>query len=235
MKAFDRDSLKNALRTSIGRVYAAQQEKLDLYRNTIDCFSAAIDSVVQEISLDNWLIQESERQIQKTKQNAIGTLHEDVLGSIDGVQNLPVGNLVDLVSHKHKIVAEIKNKHNTTKGNHKVAIYHDLAKALENYEGYIGYYVEVLPAGRNTYNEPFTPSDNKLKKKLPQRDDIRRIDGRTFYAMLTGFTDAIDELYKELPSLVSEIVEEEFSTKLTTENVLNSDKFMFNFKKAYKI
>jgi hypothetical protein len=235
MKAFNRENLKNALRASISRVYAAQQEEPDLYRNTLDCFSAAIDSVIQDISLDDWLHQEKERQIQKTKQNAIGTLHEDVLGSIDGVQNLAVGNLIDIVSHKHKIIAEIKNKHNTTKGNHKVAIYHDLAKALENFKGYTGYYVEVLPAGRNSYNEPFTPSDNKVKSRVLQRNDIRKIDGRSFYALLTGVPDAIDELYKELPSLVSEIVEEQFSTKLASDKVANASKFMFNFKKAYKV
>lgn len=235
MKAFDRDTLKDALRESITRVYAAQLEQPDLYRNTLDCFSAAIDSVIQDISLEDWLNQERERQIQKTKQNAIGTLHEDVLGSIDGVENLPTGQIIDIVSHKHKIIAEIKNKHNTTKGNHKVAIYNDLAKALEDYKGYTGYYVEILPAGRNSYNVPFTPSDNKVNKKVQLRKDIRRIDGRSFYALLTGVDNAIDELYKELPSLVAEIVEEIDGTKLDFKKVEDSKKFILNFKKAYQV
>ncbi|TOM78818.1 Eco47II family restriction endonuclease, partial [Vibrio parahaemolyticus] len=70
MKAFDRELLKGAIRTSVRRVYEAQISDLDLYRNTLDCFSASIDSVVQGISLDEWMIQERERQVQKTKQNA---------------------------------------------------------------------------------------------------------------------------------------------------------------------
>ncbi len=40
MIAFNRTLLKNAIRVSIGRVYKAQTEDLDLYRNTLDCFSA---------------------------------------------------------------------------------------------------------------------------------------------------------------------------------------------------
>ncbi len=117
MKAFDRNLLKNAVRSSVKRVYVAQTEELDLYRNTLDCFSASIDAVVQGISLDDWMVQEKERQVQKTKQNAIGSLHEEIMGCLPSVVNLAVGNVIDIVSDEKKLIAEIKNKHNTTKGN----------------------------------------------------------------------------------------------------------------------
>ncbi|MGI1988143.1 Eco47II family restriction endonuclease [Shewanella glacialipiscicola] len=233
MRAFNRDNLKHAIRSSVRRVYEAQTTTPDLYRNTLDCFSAAIDSVVQGISLDDWLLQERERQIQKTKQNAIGSLHEEVMGSIDGVENLPVGNLIDVICHRKRIVAEIKNKHNTTKGNHKVTIYRDLVKAVEKYPGYTGYYVEVLPLKTAVYNEQFVPSDNQISARLPARDDIRKIDGRSFYALLTDEKNALDELYRELPTLVAEIINEEFGTQLKSDAVTSSAAFDFNFTKAY--
>lgn len=233
MIIFNRDKLKEAIRSSVRRVYEAQNTTSDLYRNTLDCFSSAIDSVVQGISLDDWLVQERERQIQKTKQNAIGSLHEEVMGSIDGVCNLPVGNLIDIICHEKKIVAEVKNKHNTTKGNHKVSIYRDLAKALINYPGYTAYYVEILPANCGIYNQVFTPSDNQSKSRLPEREDIRKIDGRSFYALLTNHKNAIDELYRELPILVAEIINEEFGTQLTSHAVTSSTAFDLNFTKAY--
>ncbi|MGI2215733.1 Eco47II family restriction endonuclease [Shewanella baltica] len=233
MRAFNRDNLKHAIRSSVRRVYEAQTTTPDLYRNTLDCFSAAIDSVVQGISLDDWLLQERERQIQKTKQNAIGSLHEEVMGSIEGVTNPPVGNLIDIICHEKRIVAEVKNKHNTTKGNHKVSIYRDLAKALLQYPGYTAYYVEILPANCAVYNEVFTPSDNQTKSRLPERRDIRKIDGRSFYALLTGQRDAIDELYRELPHLVAEIINEEFGTQLNSNAVTSPAAFDVNFIKAY--
>jgi hypothetical protein len=188
---------------------------------------------VQGISLDEWMKQEKERQIQKTKQNAIGSLHEEIMGSLAWVTNLPVGQLIDLVSEEKKVVAEIKNKHNTTKGNHKVAIYDDLAQAVAGRPGYIGYYVEILPKGQKAYNIPFSPSDNKTKQRRASREDIRQIDGRSFYELLTGQADAIDELYQELPKITAEIIKEEFGKVLDSNLVSSSPTFDFNFEKAY--
>lgn len=233
MDAFDRISLKRAIKASVCRVYRAQMQDLDLYRNTLDCFSAAIDAVVQGISLDDWLVQEKERQVQKTKQNAIGSLHEEVMGSIDGVENLPVGNLIDIECASKHLVAEVKNKYNTTKGNHKVSVYRDLAQALSTRAGYTAYYVEVLPKNGESYNVPFTPSDNQTKQRLASREDIRRIDGKSFYELLTGSPGAINELYRELPVLVTEIIFEEFDVRLSLNSVTSSEIFNINFNKAY--
>ncbi|WP_194439565.1 Eco47II family restriction endonuclease [Vibrio fluminensis] len=233
MKSFDRDRLKEAIRGSIKRVYEAQTAELDLYRNTLDCFSAAIDSTAQGISLDDWMKQEKERQVQKTKQNAIGSLHEEIMGSIEGVNNLPVGNLIDIVCDDKKIIAEIKNKHNTTKGNHKTQVYRDLASALEKRPGYTGYYVEVLPMNGKSYDMPYTPSDNQTKEKLPSREDIRKIDGQSFYTLLTGNHNALKEAYSLLPQLTAEIINEEFGTELSADLVTSSTAFNFNFKKPY--
>lgn len=233
MKAFDRTLLKNAIKGSIRRVYEAQINELDLYRNTLDCFSAAIDSVAQGISLDDWMKQEKERQVQKTKQNAIGSLHEEIIGSIPGVERLEVGNLIDIVCDSKKIVAEIKNKYNTTKGNHKIAIYDDLKQAIAQRPDYTGYYVEILPKGKKVYDKPFTPSDNRTQQNRDENHAIRQIDGRSFYALLTGVPDAIDELYKELPDIVAEIINDEFNTNIDAKSVTTSLAFDFNFQMAY--
>jgi hypothetical protein len=233
MRAFDREKLKSAIQGSVIRVYNAQKEELDLYRNTLDCFSASIDSLIQGISLDKWMIQERERQVQKTKQNAIGSFHEEVMGSIDGVEQIPVGDVIDIKSERHCLVAEIKNKHNTTKGYHKIRVYEDLSEIISRNPGFVGYYVEVLPKGQGVYNKPFVPSDNKKKKRAALREDIRVIDGRSFYHLLTGFDDAIDELYSELPSIVSEVVKESFGETLNPDEVRESSAFYDNFNRAY--
>lgn len=234
MEYFNRDLLKEAIRSTVKRLYEAQTTDLDIYRNTLDCFSASLDALVQGISLDDWLLQERERQIQKTKQNAIGSLHEDIMGSIEGVESLAVGHLIDIVCDEKKLMAEVKNKHNTTKGNHKVQIYRDLEKAIsESYPGYTGYYVEILPKGAKTYNEPFTPSDNQTGNRLESREDIRRIDGRSFYGLLTGNENAIDELYDNLPSIVAEIIQEEYSICLDYKEMTGSDLFNKIFVEAF--
>lgn len=234
MKSFNEKVLKKSITATVRRLYEAQNQDLDLYRNTLDCFSASMDALVQGISLEEWLAQEKERQVQKTKQNAIGSLHEDILGSIDGVESLPNGNLIDIVCRDKKIIAEIKNKHNTTKGNHKVQIYRDLAASIDkSYRGYTGYYVEILPKGAKAYDEPFNPSDNKTHTRLPLRNDIRRIDGVSFYAKLTGHKNAVYELYENLPRIVAEIIKEEYSVHLDVSKITRSLLFRDIFIKAY--
>ena len=215
MKAFNRDTLQTELKEKVIEAYTKRNSPPDLYSNTLDCFSAVIDATLLSKSLEDWKRDvEETRQTQKSIQNIVGELHEIVLGTVDGYENLKVGKVIDLISHEDKLIAEIKNKHNTTKGNHKVEIYDSLKTQLDKeYQGYTGYYVEILPpASSKKYNKPFTPSDNRIKdkskKNRPSNESIRIIDGRSFYKKVTGFPDAIDELYNELPKIIQEILVE---------------------------
>ena len=232
MQVFDRTQLKQAIRPHIQSIYQAQVREVDLYKNTLDCFSAAINSVVQGISLDQWLVQERERQIQKTKQNAIGALHEAIMSSIRGVERLKDG-LVDIRCCEKKILAEIKNKHNTTKGNHKKLVYDDLSTKLEKHAGYTGYYVEILPKNGKAYNTLFIPADNSTSSKRPERENIRRVDGKSFYALLISNDHALEELYRHLPILVAEILKEDFNITVSANSVTDSAKFQEIFDKVY--
>ena len=240
LTAFNRDELKSGLKPLIKEAFAGRtNNEVDLYRNTLDCFSAVVDSVILNITIEEWLELEKQRQTQKTLQNVMGDIHEAVLASSGEWENLDVGEVVDLVNHNKKIIAEIKNKYNTTKGNHKVKIYDDLDNLLSRpeYNNYTGYYVEILPpAGSKVYDVPFTPPDNVAKTNKPENDRIRKIDGRSFHKLVTGEKDALDQFYYALPSIVAEI--------LTEEGLINNEKERVNninpqiaakiFKKAYE-
>jgi len=178
-----------------------------LFENTVDPFSALFDAIFQGISLKQWLKQEKARQTQKTLQNALGDFHQEILGSIPGWKSLGKGNIFDLKNDKLKIIAEVKNKYNTTKGNHKVAIYDDLGGQLKSgYKGYTAYYVEIIPKNKIAYNKPFVPSDNRTHKRRPERKDIRVIDGKSFYHLATGDCEAIKKLYNALPGVIYDIL-----------------------------
>jgi len=84
----------------------------------------------------------------------------------------------------------------------------------------MGYYVEILPKNKKIYNEPFTPSDNKIHTKRKENKMIRIIDGKSFYAIVTGKEDAIHELYLLLPEIIDDIL---------VEAKIISDKDKFNF------
>ncbi len=186
----------------------------DMHSNVLDPFSSIIEASINKLDYENWLKAESTRQNQKTLQNTIGNLHQALLSNIVGVEDLGVGEVVDIVCHKKKIVAEIKNKFNTTKGNHKVAIYDDISKLLSGkYSGYTGYYVEIIPKKPEKYNKCFIPSDNTVKdkrmKKRLAREDIRIIDGRSFYELLTGDDNAIFDMH----NLIAKILVKNYGLK----------------------
>lgn len=184
---------------------AVEQSEKKLNSNVIDPFSAVFDACIQEISLSEWIEKEKTRQIQKTMQNQIGTFHENILGAVSGWEKLDVGNIIDIVSYDRKILAEIKNKHNTTKGNHKKEIYDDIVKMISTskYKDFIGYYVEIIPKNRNEYDKLFTPPDNLTKSNRKANEQIRVIDGKSFYKLVTGREDGLKLLYKILPEVLS--------------------------------
>lgn len=200
----------------------------NLYSNVVDPFSAIFDALRQEITLIDWIDQETSRQIQKTMQNALGEFHQAILGSMDGWEDLPVGHVIDVRNIKRKMIAEIKNKHNTTKGSDKKSIYDNLNSQLEgDCKGFTGYYVEVIPKGRKPYNKTFTPSDNVTKERRPVNEKIRVTDGKSFYALASGYPDALKMLYTVLPIVIADIL----GTKY--QKVTKDELFMELFNRAY--
>jgi hypothetical protein len=195
----------------------------NFYKNSIDPFSAIFKASFQQCSLEKWKEQEKIRQLDKTFQNKIGDFHQRILGSIDGWSDLKTGNLLDIVSNDKKIIAEIKNKHNTTKGNHKKNVYDDILFAISNdYKGYTGYYVEIIPPNKKVYNKPFTPSDNETKTRRSENNSIRVIDGKSFYDLATGFNNSLKMLYDAIPEVVSSLSNSEQSFDLTKDPVFNN-------------
>ncbi len=237
LTAFDRETLKNNITDSVVKAFKGRKENPDLYSNTLDCFSAVVDCVILNVSIDDWMDFESQRQTQKTLQNIMGKLHEKILMTSGNWESLGAGGVVDLVCHEKNIIAEIKNKHNTTKGNHKVAVYDDLNTRLllPEFKGYTGYYVEVLPPPNKTvYNIPFTPSDNKTNQRRPKHESIRKIDGRSFYALVTGEEGALDQVYFNLAEIVLEILYDKDLVDRSNSRVdLNSNSMTLIFERAY--
>lgn len=200
----------------------------NLHKNVIDPFSAIFHGVTHAITYKEWIKQEKARQSQKTMQNAIGDFHQEVLGAIPGWENLGVGGGLDVANDKMKIIAEVKNKFNTTKGNHKVEIYDAIKSKLksEKFHRFTGYYVEIIPQAKNIYDKPFTPSDNKTQKRRTSAKNIRIIDGISFYALATGRKYALQELFEAL----SHILVEKYKFKLSKKE---AKKYFELFKLAF--
>ncbi len=199
------DELIRALR-ELQRVAEAARLKAekDTGRNVIDPFTAAFQMQLLGIAPSDWPRMEQSRQIEKSLQNAIGEFHQGILGRLHGWENLHTGAVVDLVCRERKIIAEVKNKHNTLKASDQAGLYdklHDLVrKKGQEFAGFTAYYVEIIPKTAARYDVPFTPSDNTTGTRKAEDALIRRMDGASFYALATGCPDALAQVFHALPN-----------------------------------
>lgn len=199
------DDLLQHTRTLLSAVKNAQVRiDKNIYSGVIDPFSALIDSATQGIAFDEWLEQEKARKAQKALQNALGDFHQNILGSVRGWTNAGLGGSYDIKNTRMKIIAEVKNKYNTLNSEGFLSVYDKLSSHLDYGDsGFTAYYVAILPKSNKPYDKPFTP----VKKKVPRplREDLRKVDGKTFYDLATGYSGALDQLYQALPSVLQSL------------------------------
>lgn len=174
------------------------------YRGVIDPFSALVDASVQGITFDKWMEQEKARKIQKSLQNALGDFHQNILGALHGWKNAGPGGSYDVRNEDKKIIAEVKNKYNTLNSEGLISVYKKLSNHLDyGDKDFTAYYVAIVTKGSASYDEPFTPVKKKIP--MPRRDDLRKIDGKSFYALATGYDDAVHMLYETLPIVLKSL------------------------------
>jgi Eco47II restriction endonuclease len=184
------------------------KSELDFNRNVIDPFAVLFEMSGFDVDETIWAKGEKNRQIQKTLQNHVGSFHQKILGAVDGWKDTGAGGVIDLVSEKQKVIAEIKNKYNTVKGSDKVKIYDHLEMQVmtkgHQYKDFTAYYVEVIPQNGQRYNKEFTPSDNSQGQQRKTNPLIRQIDGYSFYGMVTSVPDALSQLFASLPDVIEQ-------------------------------
>lgn len=175
------------------------------YSSVIDPFSAVVDASIQGISLDEWMEQEKVRRVQKALQNAVGEFHQNVLGAMPGWENAGKGGSYDVLNQEKKIIAEIKNKYNTLNSGGFLNMYTNLTNHLDyGGKGYTAYYVAIVTKNTEPYDKVFTPP--RMGTRMAAREDLRMMDGKSFYAMASGDEDALAKLYRVLPAAIAHVL-----------------------------
>jgi hypothetical protein len=188
---------------------AIESQRKEFGKNVIDPFAAMFEMAGFGLDHAAWVRVELMRQAQKTLLNHIGGFHQNILGAVKGWENMKTGAVVDLVSHEHKAIAEVKNKHNTLSGGKRSDQYENLEKLVmqkaSRYHGYTAYFVTIIPKSPERFDRPFTPSDKETGAKVQENALVREIDGTSFYHLVTGRKDALAELFRALPDVISGI------------------------------
>ncbi len=183
---------------------ATQRTEDEMEKNTLDPFAAVFTMAYNELSLEDWNELEKERQAQKSIQNAIGEFHQNLLGKFHGWENPGRGGSVDLINQDLRIIAEVKNKYNTMNSSSAAETYMKLANHLRyDRKGYTAYLVQIVPKNPADYDVAWSP--NLTTTAL--REDIRRIDGESFYDLASGEKDTLLRLYGILPEVIAQITQ----------------------------
>jgi len=203
----------------------------DFEKNVIDPFSAIFSMAGFQMDYNTWIKSEIARQSQKTLQNHIGEFHQNILGKVNNWKNMKTGSVIDLVSTEKKVIAEIKNKHNTISGGKLSDLYYSLEHLVmpkaSIYKGYTSYYVSIIPRNKNRSNKTFVPSDKEKGARCAINESIREIDGASFYHLVTGDKNALSDLYNLLPDVIVECTK-------GTYKIDQSDKLRAFFDSAFE-
>lgn len=166
----------------------------------------------------------------------MGNFHQKLLSRVNGWK-IPALNFVDLISEENKIVAEVKNKHNTVKKSDLKAVYDELQSAVlhktSKYHGYTAYYVTVIPASTKRFIKEFTPSDNETNTQRQANKQILEIDGYSFYALVTGEQEALNQLYQILPTVIQALVADQKAPNVQIAAMSQEPLFSELFAKAF--
>jgi len=155
-------------------------------RNGRDPFVTAVQLWLKQQDKSQWVEEERSRQWQKSLGAKLGFVQQHIVGRLDGWQSNDLG-LPDVESTAvgQKLIAEIKNKHNTMNSTTREGTYKKLAAFLDtdDYRGFTALVVEIQQPHKKqggAYWAPFKPG------KKPARADILQIGGRAFYALATA-------------------------------------------------
>jgi hypothetical protein len=191
---------------------AQTKSEQDWTRNVIDPFAALFEITGFGLDTHSWTQNEKRRQAQKTLQNNIGVMHQQLIAALPGWEDAKTGKIIDVVNDKAKIIAEIKNKYNTVSGASLTKPYDALFSQVndkgQKYHGYTAYFVQIIPEKPTRYNKPFTPSDNKTSSKRASNERVRIIDGASFYALAHGDADALELIFSDLIDSAIEVANE---------------------------
>jgi len=179
----DLDAATEAFVASIARCKDEQSSRLR--RNVLDPFSLiSIAHVFAAQTPNDVLDYAGTSAVIGCIGNALGKFHQEVLGSAKGWRNHDRG--FDIICDRRKLLAEVKNKHNTMNAANRRQVEDDLRVALRQREsGWTGYLAIIIPRKPERYRTGLA-------------SNLFEVDGATFYKIVSGQDDSMHDVLHHL-------------------------------------
>ncbi len=117
--------------------------KRQVRKNIVDPFTSLVLAASSNIEKENILIEiQSASTVVRNIFGVVGKFHQSILGEINGWKNHDIG--YDLIDVKRKMIAEIKNKHNTMNQSNKEKVVDELDTEIKQKDNkWKGYLVHI--------------------------------------------------------------------------------------------
>lgn len=181
----------------------------------------------------------------KTIQNAVGSLHQKILGNVEGwIDSGTRGGGFDIRSigpvagaQNRIVLMEVKMRWNTIKGTDEKYMHDKLFDAVKSNWGgehdTVGYIAQIVPKNKESYDRPWKVS----KREADER--VRAVDGKTAYHLVTGRPNALDEVMSVFPHAFREVLTKkklehlDFSNEMDVRRLNDAMKFALPASSAY--
>lgn len=181
----------------------------DIQRNIVDPIKQMFDISAMNVSLETWNKNELIRQQDKTINNRIGEFHQKLLGKVNGWENLGTGDVtkVDLRKKDNTIFLELKNKENTVNADSKDQVRKKLTEILKMYPFAQTYWAYIISMNGDS-------GECVWKYHEEENPKIKKIWGKRVYELVTGDSNALEQVWKAIPLAVAKIMSKNFKIKI---------------------
>jgi len=177
-----------------------------LKRNGLDVFKMIFDIVNGNFDTKTWISNEVIRQNDKTITNRIGEFHQKLLGGVDGWEDLERGHQlgVDLKKNDNSIFIELKNKHNTVKGEDHKSVFDKLEKVIKKYPKAIAYYAYIIP------KKPSNGERIWVMKHRVSDPRIKELWGSKVYEIVSGDKKNLKRTWDAIPKAINDLTKQDY-------------------------
>ena len=194
---------------------------------TIDQLKTLFDIYSNSFSLSKWGDFEVPRQHDKKASNRVADFHQNLLGRVDGWENLGRGHPtgMDLKKEDDSVWIELKNKYNTMNSASLRDTRFKCEELAEKYPNAKIYWAYIVAENYETFDIVWEYTDNKENVVHEKNDNIRNIGGEKVYTLVTGDETAFKQVFEAIPKAINDIKNSEF-------DLTGEDKKIFeNYKK----
>ena len=194
------EDFDSAIKTLVDRILKADRDAMpNLVRNVRDPIPLLVEACIFGHDIATLNKNDEERSLASGVASAVGGFHQSLLGSMPGWSVIEKG--LDVRHDDRRIVAEIKNKHNTMNSSARYRTVEKVEDFVSRQSGggrWVGYVVTVVP------KKPGLPP---VEIGRPPTK-VYQIEGVQFYALASGVEDALEQVYEQIPERIASYLEE---------------------------